>query len=129
MSRNSKSRRDAKKKKTGPARAVGAARLAASILAQLQIDGAIFAAMKRADGEWSLLVGGATAASAPDPQTIVGIMQAMAYEAESNGSIAAVQCSAQLQPLLGGPASEIEEDRWEALARKILATFPLPVRS
>ncbi len=128
MSRNSKARRDAKKKQGGARRAHGAPTFGASILAHLLLDGVVFAAMKKAGEGWTMLMGGSVVPGASDPQTIMGLLQAIAYLAEDKGYDAVVQASDKLLPLLGVTDSDAAEAHYEALARKILAAQPLPPR-
>jgi hypothetical protein len=123
MSKNSKTRRDAKKKKSGVARVSAPTSLGASVPALLRIDGAVFATLGKTGAAWTLQVGGQPALSAPDAQTLIGVMQEIALRAEDKGYEAAVQATAKLAPLIG--ETQVEA-RYEGLAAKVLAQFPLP---
>jgi len=123
MSKNSKARRDARKKKTAPRIS---ASLGGSVYAILRIDGAVFASLGKAGAGWVLLIGGKPAMESPDAQTLVGVMQAIELRAEDKGSETSIQASAKLQPMLGGPESDDIEAQWEAHASRILKEHPLP---
>ena len=126
MSKNSKTRRDAKKKKSGAVSIAKPTSLGASVPALLRIDGAVFATMGKAGAAWTLQVGGQPALSAPDAQTIVGVMQEIALRAEDKGCEAAVQATAKLAPLVGQMEAEA---RYQGLAAKVLSQFPLPKKA
>lgn len=125
MSKNSKAKRDARRKKAGP-RIVENRSLGGSIYALLRIDGAVFASLGKAGAEWTLLIDGTEALRAADAQTLVGVMQAIELRAEDKGSDTSIQASSKLQPMLGGPASDEVEAQWEGLANKVLREHPLP---
>lgn len=125
MSKNSKSRRDAKKKKSAAPRLVEARPMPAPVFAQLVVDGAVYATLVKSDNGWALSVDGKPALADAEARTLVGVMQAIDARAEDAGFESAVQASGKLKPLLGAPASEDDEVRYESLASKLLARHPL----
>ena len=125
MSKNSKSKRDARRKKSGP-RIVEGKALGGSVYAILRIDGAVFASLAKLGAEWTLMVGGAEAMRSPDAALLVGVMQAIELRAEDKGSETSIQASARLQSLLAGPPSDEAEAQWEAQASRVLKEHPLP---
>jgi hypothetical protein len=125
MSKNSKAKRDQRKKKSGP-RISESRSLGGSVYAILRIDGAVFASLGKVGAEWALLVGGEEAMRSPDAAMLVGVMQAIELRAEDKGRETSIQASARLQPMLGGPESEGDEAQWEAHAARLLKTHPLP---
>jgi hypothetical protein len=124
MSKNSKARRDARKKKSPPR--ISDKSLGGAVYALLRIDGAVFASLGKAGAGWVLLVDGKTVMESPDAHTLVGVMQAIELRAEDKGSQTSIQASAKLQPMLGGPESDEAEAQWEAHATRILKAHPLP---
>jgi hypothetical protein len=125
MSKNSKAKREQRKKKSGP-RITQSRSLGGSVYAILRIDGAVFASLGKVGAEWALLVGGEEAMRSPDAAMLVGVMQAIELRAEDRGRETSIQASARLQPMLGGPESEADEAQWEAYAARLLKTHPLP---
>jgi hypothetical protein len=125
MSKNSKARRDARKKHSGSRISVSRS-LGGSVYAILRIDGAVFASLGKVGAEWALLVGGEEAMRSADAAMLVGVMQAIELRAEDKGSDTSIQASAKLQPLLGGAESDAAEAQWEAHAARILKAHPLP---
>jgi hypothetical protein len=128
MSKNSKVKREQRRKKSGP-RITQSRSLGGSVYAILRIDGAVFASLGKVGAEWALLVGGVEAMRSPDAAMLVGVMQAIELRAEDKGCETSIQASARLQPLLGGPESDAAEAQWEAHAMRILKAHPLPVES
>jgi hypothetical protein len=125
MSKNSKAKRNQRKKKSGP-RITESRSLGGSVYAILRIDGAVFASLGKVGTEWALLVGGEEAMRSPDAEMLVGVMQAIELRAEEKGRETSIQASARLQPMLGGPESEADEAQWEAHAARLLKAHPLP---
>jgi len=124
MSKNSKARRDARKKKS--ARINESRSLGGSVYAILRIDGVVFASLGKLGAEWTLLVGGTEVMRSPDAAMLIGVMQAIELRAEDKGSETSIQASAKLQPMLGAPASDEADAQWEAHATRILKEHPLP---
>lgn len=125
MSKHSKARRDARRKKSGP-RITENRSLGGSVYAILRIDNTVFASLGKAGAGWVLTIAGKPVMEAPEAQTLVGVMQAIELRAEDKGSTTSIQASARLQSMLGGPQSDETEAQWEAQASRILREHPLP---
>jgi hypothetical protein len=125
MSKNSKSKRELRKKKSG-SRITHSRSLGGSVYAILRIDGAVFATLGKVASGWALLIGGEPAMESADAHTLVGVMQAIELRAEDKGSETSIQASARLQPMLAGAEAEDSEAQWEAHAIRILRQHPLP---
>lgn len=128
MSRNSKAKRDAKKRRVA-ARAPSRASREPVIVAHILLDGAAYAAIGYSGKEWNLVVENGVAAGSDDPATIWKILQAIAARAELNGNTVSVQSSQQFRELVDELHSELDEQALEELADKILTVQPLPVPS
>lgn len=128
MSRNSKAKRDAKKRRVA-ARAPSRASREPVIVAHILLDGAAYAAIGYSGKEWNLVVENGVAAGSDDPATIWEILQAIATRAELNGNTVSVQSSQQFRALINEMHSELDERALDELVDKILIVQPLPAPS
>jgi hypothetical protein len=128
MSKTSKARRDAKKKKRPALRGSRGAMPSQPIspAAALVLDGALFATMGGNGSEWVLAIGNDVAAGASEAATIWGVLQAIATKAEANGNLVSVQSATSFREMLDAEPPESELDDFEDLATKVLSIFPLP---
>lgn len=126
MSKNSKAKRDARKKKLGSDRHRAQATGRPFMAAHLLIDGETFAAMGFSGKEWNLIVQDQVAAGTDEPATIWAILQNLAARAEANGNTVSVQSAAQLKPLVDPQQQGANNDSLDDLVEKILSVYPLP---
>jgi len=97
------------------------------VVAQLVLDGHVFAGVARADSEWNLVMHDGIAAGASDLSSIWAIVQAIASRAEVNGSLVSLQRDSSLTPLLEQfDRAELDSPDLADLVDKILTVYPLP---
>jgi hypothetical protein len=128
MSKGSKAKRDARRKKI-PVRLAEGRSLGGSVYAILRIDGAVFASLGKTGDVWVLMIGGKPVMEAPDAHTLVGVMQAIELRAEDKGSQTSIQATSKLQSMLGEAVPDELEAVWEGHATRLLKQHPLPGES
>lgn len=126
MSKNSKAKRDARKKKSANDRNRSRAVVRPFAAAHLVLDGETFAALGFSGREWSLIVQDQVAAGSDEPATLWAVLQNLAARAEANGNTVSVQSAAQLKPLVDQHQHAVDDESLDDLVEKILSIYPLP---
>lgn len=124
MSKTSKARRDAKKKRLGSQRHRSQVSRPPVVVAQLMLDGNPFAAVAYDQGEWLLAVGDAVAAGSSDPGSMWAVIRALADRAEENGNFVSLQSATEFRAVVD--RNQPPEADGNELAGKVLTMFPFP---
>lgn len=126
MSRNSKAKRDAKRKKQPKRFSGNRPSKTAQVVAQLILDGEPFCAIGHSGSEWNLFTPDGVVAGADDFSTIWALVQAIAERAEENGNIVSLERDRKTDMLLQDRHEIESTGEIENLAAKVLTVYPLP---